>query len=140
MTAHNALGSGEADAGAFELIGMVEALEDAKKFVGVCHIETDAVVTDEKNDFSVVVAATNFNDSLGPHASELESIGQQRGKDLFDKDRVALNSRQRMDSPLNGTAFGFLFEVDTRTRMTTATFRLLTYEASTAYPNNQKIP
>lgn len=46
----DAMDDGEADAGAFEFVGGVEALKDAEEFGGVAHIEAGAVVGDRVDD------------------------------------------------------------------------------------------
>src|ERR1051326_4894088 len=43
----------EADAGPFEVGSAMEPLENAEKFVGVAWIEANAVIADEKDDFTV---------------------------------------------------------------------------------------
>ena len=47
MPMDDALDDGQPHAGAFVLLGAVQALKDAKEFIGVSHVESDAVVTDK---------------------------------------------------------------------------------------------
>ncbi len=42
---------GQSDAGAFEIVLAVQSLEDAKQFVGIVHVETNAVVPDKNDRF-----------------------------------------------------------------------------------------
>src|SRR5687768_10497285 len=46
VASDDAANVGQADAGALECRAFMEALEDAKKFVAVSHVEADAVVFD----------------------------------------------------------------------------------------------
>ena len=47
VLAHDAVDGGQADAGAFEFLGTVKALENAKKLVGIFHIKSDPIIADE---------------------------------------------------------------------------------------------
>ncbi len=46
MAMEDAFHDGQARAHAFEVAVAVQALEDAKQLVHVCHVETDAIVAD----------------------------------------------------------------------------------------------
>ena len=52
MTVHDALGRGQTDAYSGEFILPVQALERLKKFFGVEHIETGAVIRDTVKKFA----------------------------------------------------------------------------------------
>src|SRR5262245_31270241 len=47
MTLYDALCDGQAHAGAFEILGAVQPLEDAEQLVGVLHVEAGAIVADK---------------------------------------------------------------------------------------------
>ena len=64
VTMNDALHRCKTDASAHEFLGVVQALESAEEFIGVSHIETGAVVPDEKAGFAVLVAHTEFNNCM----------------------------------------------------------------------------
>src|SRR5712691_7747967 len=53
---HDPPDGGQTNAGAFELLGPVQPLEDAEQLVGILHVEPGAVVADEQDDPSVFFA------------------------------------------------------------------------------------
>jgi len=107
MAADNPLGSGQTNAGALELIDMMETLENSEEFVSVCHIETDAVVADEKDRVIVMQERTELDYGPGTRATKLDSIGEEIGKDLLDEVRIALDGGQRMNPPFDGACSSF---------------------------------
>ena len=74
MPLEDTLHGREADAGAFKVLGPVQTLEDPKEFGDVFHVETHAVVTHEKDTFSIFLLESDFNDGLG---SRTRKVGQQ---------------------------------------------------------------
>ncbi len=91
MAGDDALGVGEADAGAFEIAGVVESLKDAEQFRGVLRVEAGAVVADvedvlgevgvvereraDLDDGRLAVAGLNGNSAV---------YSTKDGKKLFD--------------------------------------------------------
>ena len=61
MAENNALNVGEANAGAFEFIVVVQSLENTKQFVRVLHIETDSIITHKNDVFLSVRARADFD-------------------------------------------------------------------------------
>lgn len=103
----DALDDRQADAGAFKFLGAVQALEDAEQFVGVFHIETDAVVADENDGFIVHGAQADFNDGGFARPAVFDGIGKQVGKDLFEKARIAIDGGQFGNAPFDIAPLGF---------------------------------
>jgi hypothetical protein len=54
MAADDTLDIGQSNAGAFELVGVVQPLKNAKQLIGVLHIEAHAIIADKKDLFAVV--------------------------------------------------------------------------------------
>jgi hypothetical protein len=73
----NALDGGEADAGPFELSSLVNPLECAKKFPGVSHVESGAIVPDIKCRRSFVGHDTDFNRCLFLFAREFPCVAKE---------------------------------------------------------------
>src|SRR6266700_3920510 len=61
MAENNALDYGEANAGAFEFILVVQSLQNTKQFVRVLHIETDSIITHKNDVFLSVRARADFD-------------------------------------------------------------------------------
>ena len=61
MPRHDALNDCEADTGAFEILGVVEALEYTEEFVGVTHVEPDTIVADEVGRSIAVLLIAHFD-------------------------------------------------------------------------------
>src|SRR4051794_23729648 len=83
VLADDAIDSGEADAGAFELVGTVETLENTEKFIGVFHVETNTVIANEDCGVPVELDGTDFDNGDATGAGVFDSVGQQIGEDLF---------------------------------------------------------
>ena len=62
---------GQPDAGALEFLGAVQALEHAEKFVGIAHVEADAVVLDEEDPPPGYFPASDFDPGRFAPAGEL---------------------------------------------------------------------
>src|SRR5262245_53624518 len=85
MALNDALGNREADPGALKLVRTVKPLEDAEELLSELHVETDAVIPNEKAQFVLVLAATHFNERLVPLHRKFESVGQQVDENLFEQ-------------------------------------------------------
>src|SRR5207237_6228312 len=92
---------GEADAGALEVRAAVQALKDAKQFLGIFHVEAHAVVADEDNRLSLRLEGADLDAGLGAGPGVFEGVGQQVDEDQPQQRRVAANIWQRPDHPLN---------------------------------------
>ena len=60
MTADNALRRGESDAGSFILRFGMEPLKNSKQFSGIFHIETRAIIAQEKRRLSPAFGFSEF--------------------------------------------------------------------------------
>src|SRR5262245_48057176 len=83
---------GEADADAFELIGRVQPLKDAEKFVGIFHVKSDAVVADKKGNFVVRLGTADLDFSPLAGARVLQGIGKQIDDGLAKHQGIALDN------------------------------------------------
>ena len=99
MFLNNALHGGQADSGAFKLFGGVQALENSEELVGIFHIEANTVVANQNGGFVFTFDLKYFDHSGFALARELDGIGKQVHENLFQQIRIALNDRQRADSP-----------------------------------------
>jgi hypothetical protein len=61
MAGNNAVGCGKAYTGTLKIGHVVHALKGSKKFIGVFHIETRAIVFYIINYFAVIYAVAYFN-------------------------------------------------------------------------------
>ena len=88
----------------------METLKNAEKPVGIGHIETDAVVANEKDYPIVAGKGADFDDGPRTRATELDCIGEETGKELFDELGVAVDGGQWLDAPFDSASFGVSFE------------------------------
>src|SRR5271165_1640122 len=78
MPVHDALNRGQADTSAFEGLLRVKPLEDAEQLVGILHVESDPVVSNEQRYLVFFLfRASDFDFGLGPCAGEFYSVGNQ---------------------------------------------------------------
>lgn len=94
MPLHDALDDGEPHARALEVLGPVQPLEHAEQLAGILRIETDAVVADEEDAFSRLVAGADLDLGLVPLAGIFEGVVDQVGEGLLEQGRVAPDLRQ----------------------------------------------
>jgi len=102
---NDALHRSESDSGAFKLLGCMQPLKNSEKFIGVFHVEANAVVTNHDHSFVPAFQLRNFDDSRFAVASKFHGVGEQIHEHLFQKIGVALDERQRADSPGNISPF-----------------------------------
>src|SRR5262249_50245400 len=76
VTADNSTHIRETNAGSFKFIGMMQALENAEEFLGVLHVESDAIVADGNNVLLCGAGITYFHICLWSGAGVLDGIGQ----------------------------------------------------------------
>src|SRR5581483_2915052 len=94
---HDPLDDREADAGAFELLGAVEALEDPEELARVPHVETRPVVLDEVDRLALPATAADLDHRLGAPARELPGVADEVHEDLPDEPAVGERREQRSD-------------------------------------------
>ena len=100
MAMNNPTNVGEPNTGSFKLIDSVQSLKYSKQFGGVLHVESHAIVADEKNDLGRAgVLHTDLNRRDRPGARKLHGICDQVHKDLSEHGRIALYFRQCRDCP-----------------------------------------
>ena len=80
MSGNDALHGREADAGAFELPGCMQALERAKQFVGIGHVESGAVITDKIRALAILPDLPETDFCLVAMRSKFPGVTQQVGK------------------------------------------------------------
>lgn len=110
VAGEDAFDDGQANAGAFELIRAMEALEDGEEFGGVLHIEADPVVFDEINPIFGIAVGADFDGGLGMLSAELECIIDEISEDLTDHGGVADGWQEGIDDDpgvgISGVALG----------------------------------
>src|SRR5439155_6637748 len=78
MPADDALHICQTNAGALELLRLVQALENAKKFARILHIEADSVIANEDDLFHVALWLTaNFNLRARTRSAVFQGVGDQ---------------------------------------------------------------
>ena len=97
MPLHDSLHDRQTDAGALELLGAVEPLEDAKQLVGVFHLESRTVVPDEVRQLARAGGTADLDRRLGARARELPGVADEVRQDLPDEGAVGESRRQGHD-------------------------------------------
>ena len=108
VPADNAANVGEADARAFKILGAMQPLENAKKFLGIFHVETDAIVADGNRELFGSFGIIDFN--LGPfaRAGVFDGIADEIGKYLPQHRWIAVDFGQMIVVESNVPVFQFL--------------------------------
>src|SRR4051812_38745552 len=91
----------QSDAGPFEILHAVQALEDPEELVREFHVEADSVVADVDGSSLRHHAAADLDDRVLAGASELCRIAEQVGEDLLYQPRIALDRREPLNTPFN---------------------------------------
>ena len=73
---------GQPDSGAFELLGVVQALEDLEELGRVVHVESDSVVPHEISGDVLLLARPDLNSRPGRLAGELQGVAHEVGEHL----------------------------------------------------------
>jgi hypothetical protein len=60
MLINNLLYVGQSNAGPFKFVGAMETLEDPKQFIGIFHIESNAIIANKENILSVYVRRASY--------------------------------------------------------------------------------
>src|SRR5688572_28270589 len=77
VAAHDALHDRQPNTGPGELVGAVQALEDAEQLLDVAHIEADAVVAHPVHAFRRVLASADLDARIGALAAVLERVADE---------------------------------------------------------------
>jgi hypothetical protein len=91
----------QTDSGSFILVSAVQALEHAKEFVHICHIEAHAVILDKIHGLSLFFVTTNGNHGDLTSVGKFDGIGQQIDKNLLKQDRISLTEREIINAKVN---------------------------------------
>ncbi|MDB6125075.1 MAG: hypothetical protein JWQ71_4068 [Pedosphaera sp.] len=75
MAIDDATDAGQSYAGAFKFIGMMQALEDTKKFINIFHVKTYAVIANRNNVFRGRTGVMDANFRLRPGAGIFDGVG-----------------------------------------------------------------
>src|SRR5207302_4166903 len=110
VLADDAIDRGEADTGAFELLGAMQALKYAEQFVGIFHVEPDTIVANEDGRIAIVLNAADLDKGDRAWTSIFDGVGEQVGENDFHEAGITGKSWQRQDAPIDLAAFGFAFE------------------------------
>ena len=97
MPQHDALNEGQADTGAFELINIVQALKDAKQFMAVLHVESDAVVAYVIFMLVAMLPAADLDSGVLLPTREFERIRNQMVKHLAYHRPITERRRERLE-------------------------------------------
>src|SRR5271155_786127 len=101
MFLHDTMDGGQSHTRAFKVFVTVKALEDSEQFIGILHVEANAVVPHEEHLLAFVLSVSDLNDRVWPRARVLDCIGKQVLKHLPDQNRVAFQGRKTTDFPLH---------------------------------------
>jgi hypothetical protein len=101
MFLDNAVNGGEADAGPFKFVLAMQALKNAKEFVGMARIESGAVIAHKDHAHPVSVEAADLDRRDLAIAREFHGIGKQIRENESEETRIDLEFRQRTDFPTN---------------------------------------
>src|SRR5436190_185535 len=111
MPAHNPFDRRQTDACPFKFVRIVKALKNAKKLVGVFHVKTSPVVAHERDQVGIDSMRADLDDRLLPGLGVLDRVGQEICKNQFDQPDITLNSRERVDMPLDTSAMSVALEL-----------------------------
>jgi hypothetical protein len=87
---------GQADAGSGKILLVDQPGKRMKKFAEILAVDSNSVVSDAEPDHTDVMLGPNFDSRWRIAGSELERIGKQIGKDLFQNERAGLNGKERL--------------------------------------------
>ena len=111
MPKYNALDRGQSNPGALELVLSMKSLEDAEQLVGVFHVKTNAVVSNEEHGVgAVLVGASDVNVSLHACAGELYGIPNDIDESQSQHWAISVADRQRINLPDDATPLRGLSE------------------------------
>src|SRR5579863_4487044 len=110
MPLHDTLHRCQPYPGPFELFGAVQALKDAKEFVGIFHVEANPVVTYKNHLVRPALSLSHLDDGAFTATGEFDGIGQQVLQDLPNQDGVAFTYLKFCDAPLDAAVFAIEIE------------------------------
>src|SRR4051812_37338219 len=108
MAGDNAADVRQTDSRAFKLLGTVQTLENAEKFLGVLHLETHAIVAHENHDLLLLVETAHFDDRGVFWSGILHRIRKQIDEYLPEHRVVAEDRGESFNFPLDHPILGFL--------------------------------
>jgi len=79
---------GQADAGALELVGGVQALKHAKQLVHVLHVEADTVVEHGEHGLARLLLAADADVCLAAETGVLDRVGDEITQNQTEHGRV----------------------------------------------------
>src|SRR3954469_1486806 len=84
----------------------MQALEDAKEFVGKLHVEADAIVANIDRGSLRHYAASDLYAGTFPSSRELHGVAEQIREHLLDERWITFQCRQRLDPPFDPSSLG----------------------------------
>src|SRR5919202_2155045 len=94
MAVDDALRDREAHSSACIVLGTMQPLEHPKEFVGVAHVEADAVVAHKVDRLPALLAPPHSDAGHVPVGGKFEGVGQQVDEDLLQQGGVGLAGRE----------------------------------------------
>src|ERR1700716_74613 len=111
MLLNDPMHTGQADAGAFTVVGTMPALKYAKQLIGILHVEAHSGVANEDDcGAAFLLDGSYLDDRMCAWARVLQRVGQQVLKDLSQQVPVALERWQGRDSPFHIAPLVFRLE------------------------------
>ncbi len=107
VAVHNPGGGSQADAGAFEVLVAMEAMEGRKEAVGISHIESGAVVTDEIGSLRSV--PPKLDEGFGAARGKFDGVTEKVFERNPDETGITCSREARLDAELDG-AIGILLD------------------------------
>src|SRR5579863_85158 len=104
MAEDDALNDSQADTGALELLGQMQALKDTKELMYILHFESGAVVLNEYlHQLTIPVDPTDFDLGLRTYTAELDRVRDEVHKDQLEHGAIPVAGRKIVDFPGDGT-------------------------------------
>src|SRR5258707_14868901 len=104
VTQDDSMHDGESNAGAFEFVLVMEALEHSEELARVSHVKADTVVAHNNYLFRFVGVGADFNPRRVAGARVFERVGKQVVQHHAEHGRVALDLGKSADLPFDGPA------------------------------------
>ena len=104
MTSDNSLDGCQSNAGARELGGLVQSLERAEQHLGVSHVKSNTVVSNEERCLAVLNRPADRYARFGARPGKLHGVAEQVGQRNFQQARIAKSLQTRFDAELQRPA------------------------------------
>jgi len=111
VTLKDAMHTGQADAGAFELLLVVETVEDAEKLVVVLHVKAGPVVPDKDNILSSLPDVTDLDLRGGSMGAVFDGVRYQVCEYAAQHARIASHRGEGAPAPVDDGGFHLGLEV-----------------------------